>query len=143
MRSVLLVLLVACGSPPPPELPKNAGVDSVPAHPCAKLLSGERDVIYGRLTDTMTHEPVVGSTIVVEEDLPESDTLRQQYEPGLTDADGCYAFVVKRTGRLTVIAYYADLTKRVTVDRSPNGPTAVDLEMSIDVPPMESVESKP
>ncbi|GEM_PF-6425844 len=87
-------------------------------------------MVYGRLTEKGSGEPLAGVTVVVDEDLPEDDPNRQNYEPGLTDADGCYAFVARRTGAITIVAYYADLKTRVPIDRKPGVPVAVDIQMS-------------
>lgn len=125
MRALLLILLVGCGSSTPPA--------STPANPvtaCGAIVHDE-NVIYGTVTDARTHAPLVGATVVVDEELPDTDEARQAYEPGLTNADGCYALIANRTGKITIVAYYADRAQRTIVEHTTSKPLQVDLAIVV------------
>jgi hypothetical protein len=109
MERVLLVLLVACGSPPPPATPlKNVAPIAARApatSPCgiAGLSGRGAGTLHGAICDPQVHEWLIGVTVVATGPNLASALVAISNEKGMFSID-------VPPGDYAVTYYYADCT---------------------------------
>jgi hypothetical protein len=109
MGRVLLVVLVACGSPPPPAAPlKNVAVTTARApatSPCgiADLKGRGAGTLYGAVCDPETHEWLTGVTVAA------TSPNLQHVLFAISNEHGMFSIYVP-PGDYTVTYYYAECT---------------------------------